>query len=89
MSALCGGYVIGPEERGQDLIIHVYGCPILTGSGKVGKGDLMTLSEQVQKDMTDAMKARDELRLSTLRMMRRRHPQRSESGAAPATREGS
>ena len=30
----------------------------------------MTLSEQVQKDMTDAMKARDELRLSTLRMMR-------------------
>jgi uncharacterized protein len=30
----------------------------------------MTLSEQVQKDMTEAMKARDELRLSTLRMMR-------------------
>ena len=30
----------------------------------------MTLSEQVQKDMTAAMKARDELRLSTLRMMR-------------------
>ncbi len=30
----------------------------------------MTLSEQVQKDMTDAMKARDELRLSTLRMVR-------------------
>jgi uncharacterized protein len=30
----------------------------------------MTLSEQVQKDMTQAMKARDEHRLSTLRMMR-------------------
>ena len=30
----------------------------------------MTLSEQVQKDMTAAMKARDEQRLSTLRMMR-------------------
>lgn len=30
----------------------------------------MTLSEQVQKDMTEAMKARDERRLSTLRMMR-------------------
>jgi uncharacterized protein YqeY len=30
----------------------------------------MTLSEQVQKDMTAAMKARDERRLSTLRMMR-------------------
>ncbi len=30
----------------------------------------MTLSEQVQKDMTTAMKARDEQRLSTLRMMR-------------------
>jgi len=33
-------------------------------------GARMTLSEQVQKDMTEAMKARDELRLSTLRMMR-------------------
>jgi uncharacterized protein YqeY len=30
----------------------------------------MTISEQVQKDMTEAMKARDERRLSTLRMMR-------------------
>ena len=30
----------------------------------------MTLSEQVQRDMTEAMKARDEHRLSTLRMMR-------------------
>jgi uncharacterized protein YqeY len=30
----------------------------------------MTLSEQVQKDMTEAMKARNELRLSTLRLMR-------------------
>jgi uncharacterized protein YqeY len=30
----------------------------------------VTLSEQVHKDMTDAMKARDERRLSTLRMMR-------------------
>ncbi len=30
----------------------------------------MTLSEQVQKDMTEAMKAREERRLSTLRMMR-------------------
>ena len=30
----------------------------------------MTLSEQVHKDMTEAMKARDERRLSTLRMMR-------------------
>jgi uncharacterized protein YqeY len=30
----------------------------------------MTISEKVHKDMTDAMKAHDELRLSTLRMMR-------------------
>ena len=28
----------------------------------------MTLSEQIQKDLTEAMRARDELRLSTLRM---------------------
>ncbi len=30
----------------------------------------MSISEQIQKDMTDAMKARDERRLSTLRMVR-------------------
>ena len=30
----------------------------------------MTLSEQIQKDITAAMKARDEQRLSTLRMMK-------------------
>jgi uncharacterized protein YqeY len=30
----------------------------------------MTLSEQIQKDLTDAMKARDEERLSTLRMVK-------------------
>jgi uncharacterized protein len=30
----------------------------------------MGLSEQVQKDMVDAMRSRDELRLSTLRMMK-------------------
>jgi len=30
----------------------------------------MSISEQIQKDMTAAMKARDELRLSTLRMVR-------------------
>ncbi len=30
----------------------------------------MSLSEQIQKDITDAMKARDELRLSTLRMVK-------------------
>ena len=30
----------------------------------------MTLSEQIQKDITDAMRARDELRLSTLRMVK-------------------
>src|ERR1700758_1580585 len=30
----------------------------------------MALSEQVQKDMVDAMRSRDELRLSTLRMMK-------------------
>jgi uncharacterized protein YqeY len=30
----------------------------------------MTISEQVQKDMVDAMRSRDELRLSTLRMMK-------------------
>ena len=30
----------------------------------------MTISEQVHKDMTEAMKARDEHRLSTLRLMR-------------------
>jgi uncharacterized protein YqeY len=39
---------------------------------RLSTGDLqyMTISEQVQKDMTEAMKAREELRLSTLRMMR-------------------
>src|SRR5215469_14045470 len=30
----------------------------------------MTISEQVQKDMVEAMRSRDELRLSTLRMMK-------------------
>ena len=30
----------------------------------------MTLSEQIQKDMTEAMRARNELRLSTLRMVK-------------------
>ena len=30
----------------------------------------MTLSEQIQKDMTEAMRAREELRLSCLRMMK-------------------
>ncbi len=30
----------------------------------------MTITEQVQKDMTDAMRARDEQKLSTLRMMK-------------------
>ena len=30
----------------------------------------MTLSEQIQKDMTEAMRGRDELRLSTLRMVK-------------------
>jgi len=30
----------------------------------------MTLAEQISKDMTDAMRARDELRLSTLRMVK-------------------
>jgi uncharacterized protein len=30
----------------------------------------MSISEQVQKDMTDAMRARDEEKLSTLRMMK-------------------
>lgn len=30
----------------------------------------MSLTEQIQKDITDAMKARDELRLSTLRMVK-------------------
>ncbi|MGH9492559.1 MAG: GatB/YqeY domain-containing protein [Terriglobales bacterium] len=30
----------------------------------------MTLSEQIQKDITEAMRARDELRLSTLRMVK-------------------
>ena len=30
----------------------------------------MTISEQVQKDMVDAMRSRDELRLSTLRMVK-------------------
>ena len=30
----------------------------------------MSLTEQVQKDMTDAMRKREELRLSTLRMMK-------------------
>jgi uncharacterized protein YqeY len=30
----------------------------------------MTISEQIQKDMVDAMRSRDELRLSTLRMVK-------------------
>src|SRR5574341_2526474 len=30
----------------------------------------MTLTEQIQKDMIEAMRARDELRLSTLRMVK-------------------
>jgi uncharacterized protein YqeY len=30
----------------------------------------MTISEQIKKDMVDAMRSRDELRLSTLRMVK-------------------
>ena len=30
----------------------------------------MALMEQIQKDLTDAMRAKDELRLSVLRMMK-------------------
>ncbi|MGZ7100304.1 MAG: GatB/YqeY domain-containing protein, partial [Candidatus Angelobacter sp.] len=30
----------------------------------------MTISEQIQKDMVDAMRSREELRLSTLRMVK-------------------
>ena len=46
------------------------GAPAVTAFGTAGNGPPMTISEQVQKDMTEAMKARDEHRLSTLRMMR-------------------
>jgi uncharacterized protein YqeY len=38
--------------------------------GGSGYGVPMSISEQVQKDMVEAMKARDERRLSTLRMMK-------------------
>jgi len=34
------------------------------------RGAIMGISEQVQKDMVEAMRKRDELRLSTLRMMK-------------------
>src|SRR3954463_14322913 len=34
------------------------------------KATYMTISEQIQKDMVDAMRSRDELRLSTLRMVK-------------------
>src|SRR5262245_40828400 len=37
---------------------------------KLEKGRIMAISEQVQKDMVEAMRSRDELRLSTLRMMK-------------------
>ena len=43
---------------------------ILPNSNDRGTRLHMSISEQVQKDMTAAMKARDELRLSTLRMVR-------------------
>ena len=34
--------------------------------------DLMSITSQVQKDMVESMKARQELRLSTLRMVKSR-----------------
>ena len=37
---------------------------------KLEKGRIMAISEQVQKDMVEAMRGRDELRLSTLRMVK-------------------
>jgi len=37
---------------------------------KLEKGRIMAISEQVQKDMVEAMRSRDELRLSTLRMVK-------------------
>jgi uncharacterized protein YqeY len=39
-------------------------------AGFARKDALMTITETIQKDMTDAMKARDERRLSALRMVR-------------------
>lgn len=41
---------------------------LLQGRGTIIRA--MSIVEQVQKDMTDAMRARDEQRLSTLRMMK-------------------
>ena len=66
-----------------DLEVRVGNCPIcLFGirvpwtSGRNGPlypcryNHPMTLTQQVQKDMVDAMRAKQELRLSTLRMMK-------------------
>ena len=45
----------------------------------------MSLSEQIQKDMVAAMKARDEERLSTLRMMKAAVKNREIEKRAPST----
>ena len=44
--------------------------PRLTHSVTVPYNHVMTLTQRVQKDMVDAMRGKEELRLSTLRMMK-------------------
>src|SRR5215470_3988143 len=44
--------------------------PAIILSSPRGARSTMGISEQVQKDMVDAMRSRDELRLSTLRMVK-------------------
>jgi len=54
-----------------------------------GRTNTMTLTEQVQKELTQAMKAKDELRLAVLRMLKTAlHNRRIEKGAALDEAEG-
>jgi uncharacterized protein YqeY len=73
MQALRARNVIGPSPSAASLYNAApgVGISVAADNGRLRiEGSLMSISEQVQKDMTAAMKAREELRLSTLRMVR-------------------
>src|SRR5215831_12222693 len=70
----CGGKVHSPEPCPMILAVPEHrqfrATIAYNFSFFVQQEANMALSEQVQKDMVEAMRSRDELRLSTLRMMK-------------------
>lgn len=60
----------GPSEGLVFRRLRGYSEQAVVGKTRTCCGVDMTLSEQITQDLTTAMKARDELRLSTLRMVK-------------------